>query len=290
MGNCFSGCRETDNNTSSSTQEKSSKKKGIFKRKLRRKKNKISRKTSPSLTQEDKLSVTSIESNDGGDVGAKSECLSAGRLSTEDSTVNGHAIQIQEKPASPGIECGASNARIIAVQPSVASENSSKETFPGEGIKRPITGSESNASLAPSRADEEPKSDDDLEELGCEGQSSATLTPARVSEEPENNTERRSHLQLLEFLRIRLDMAVNNMEINRLIANVDRALDRTSRIRELGFRRMRKAAEARRASRDAQEETGTSSTDGEESGDDEEEEEYEEDDTPPPPVPRICWQ
>ncbi|KAL9979195.1 hypothetical protein ACROYT_G016821 [Oculina patagonica] len=78
----------------------------------------------------------------------------------------GRALPIHEKPESPGIEPGASNARIIVLKPSTPSENSSEESFPGEGIKRPMTGSESNASFSPSSVVEEPKSDDDIEELG----------------------------------------------------------------------------------------------------------------------------
>ena len=267
MGNCFSGCTKGDDSASSSGREKNAKTKGRFKRK-RRNNTKASRKNSPSSAPKDKLSVTSVDSsNDAGTVGAKNECLS-------------------------GIEAGASNARMIIVQPSVESENSSKETFPGEGIKRPFTGSESNASLSPSSSSVEPTYNDDLEELGHDEESSATLPTAQASVEPEN-PERRSHLQLLQFLRIRLDMAVNNLEINRLLANVDRSLDRSSRIRELGFRRMRVAAEeSRRASQD-QEETGTASSDGEETYDEDDEEDEDSDgggDTPPPPVPRICWQ
>ena len=61
--------------------------------------------------------------------------------------------------------------------------------------------------------------------------------------------------QLLEFLKIPLDMAANNMEINRLLANVDSALDRRSRTRELGFRRMREAQESLPAAQNIQEET-----------------------------------
>ncbi|KAL9956050.1 hypothetical protein ACROYT_G037469 [Oculina patagonica] len=133
---------------------------------------------------------------------------------------------------------------------------------------------------------EKPKCDADLEELSLDEESSSTLAPQRVSEEP----ERSSHLQLLEFLKIRLNMAVNNMEINRLLTSVDRALDRTARTRELGFRRMRAAEEARRASLDFQEETGTAYSHEEETGDEDDEESDEGGGTPPPPIPRVCWQ
>ena len=288
MGNCFSGCTKGDDSASSSGREKNAKTKRRFKRKGSNN-TKTSRKNSPTPSPNDKLSITSVESsNDAGTVGTESACLSEGRQSTEDLTVIGRALPILEKPESPGIEPGESNARMIVVQSSVTSENSSKDTFPGEGIKRPFTGSESNASSSPSSPSEEPNND--LEELGHDQESGATLPPAHASEEPEN-PERRSHFQLLEFLKIRLDMAVNNLEINRLLANVDRALDRSSRIRELGFRRMRVAAEeSRRASQDMQEETGTASTDEEETDNEEDEDSDGGGDTPPPPIPRVCWQ
>ncbi|XP_078364414.1 uncharacterized protein LOC144648838 [Oculina patagonica] len=258
MGSCFSGCTESDDSASSLGREKNAKGKRRFKL-SRRKNTKASRKNSPSSTpRDDKLSITSVKSsNEAGTVGTKSECLSEGRQLIEDLAVIGRALPIQEKPESPGIEPGASNARIIVVQPFVTSENSSMETFPGEGIKRPITGSESNASLSSPSPLEEPKCDDDLDEIR---------------------------------LKIRLDMAVNNMEINKLIANVDRTLDRAARTPELGFRRMRAAEEARRVSWDIQEETGTASSDEEETGDEDDEESDDGGGTPPPPIPRVCWQ
>ena len=92
------------------------------------------------------------------------------------------------------------------------------------------------------------------------------------------------------------------MEINRLLANVDRALDRTSRARELGFRRMREAREAHRVARDmckAEESRRGDKKFQEETGNDEDQPEFEEADegddgvntpTPPPPIPKICWQ
>ncbi|KAL9978972.1 hypothetical protein ACROYT_G016559 [Oculina patagonica] len=286
MGNCFSGCTESDDSASSSGREKNAKGKRRFKLTTRNNA-KASRKNPPSSTPRDKLSITSVKSsNEAGTVGTKSECLSDGRQSIEDLTVIGRALPIVEKPERPGIEPGASNARIIVVQPSATSENSSKETFPGEGIKRPITGSKSNASLSSLSSLEELECDDDLEELSLDEESSSALEPPRVSEEP----ERSSYLQLLEFLKIRLDMAVNNMEIDKLIANVDCALDRAARTRELGFRRMRAAEEARLASRHIHEETGTASSDEDETEDENDEESEEGGGTPPPPIPRVCWQ
>ena len=155
-----------------------------------------------------------------------------------------------------------SNTRTIVVEPSATSENSSKETSLGEGVKRPITGNESNTSSLSSFGAEEPKCNDDLEVVYVDEDTSARVPPPRESETNEN--------PVLEFLKIRLDMAANNMEINRLSTNVDRALGRTSRTRELGFQRMCAAKESRRAAQGIQEEDDThredtENDDGEES-------------------------
>ena len=132
-----------------------------------------------------------------------------------------------------------------------------------------------------------------------------------------------SHFQLRDVLKVRLDMAVNNMEINRLMGNVEKALDRSSRTRELGFQRIRAARTSRRVypvDDDVRSETVVDEekfeevvdeedhfADGEETGNDtvtdgEELRDYDEDteedrcsneenETPPPPVkPKICWQ
>lgn len=282
MGNCFTACTKSKDDSSPGREKKA---KG--KRRAKRDKSdinaKASRENSPSSTPKDCLSITSVESsNDVGDAGTKTECLSEGRQSTEDLTVIGHALPIPEKPESPVIEPSVSNTRTIVVESSATSENSSKETFPGEGIKRPITGNESS----PSFGAEEAKCNDDLEVIRLDEETSATVPPPRESESPEN-PERRSYFQLLEFLKIRLDMAANNMEINRLLTNVDRALDRTSRTRELGFQRMRAAEESRRAAQDMQEENDT---DGEDTESEEGGESDEGAQTPPPPIPRVCWQ
>ena len=224
---------------------------------------KASRKNSPSSTPKDNLSITSAEpSNDVGDVGTKSECFSKRHQSTEDLTVIGHALPILEIPESPMIEPGVSNIRTIVVEPSATSENSSKETSLGESVKRPITGNESNTSSLSSFGAEEPKCNDDLEVVYVDENNSARVPPPRESETNEN--------PVLEFLKIRLDMAANNMEINRLSTNVDRALGRTSRTRELGFQRMCAAKESRRAAQGIQEEDDThredtENDDGEES-------------------------
>ena len=295
MGNCFTACIKSKDSDSSPRREKKAK----GKRRARRDKSDINAKASikstPSSAPKDNLSITSVESSDDvGDVGTKTKCLSQGRQSTEDLIVIGHALPILEKPESPVMEPDLSNAKIITVEPSATSENGSKETFPGEGIKRPITGNESNT-FSSSFGTEEPQCNDDLEEPQCnddleviclDEEPSAGVPPSRESGSPEN-PERRSYFQLLEFLKIRLDMASNNMEINRLLANVDRALDRTSRARELGFQRMRAAKEARRAAQATQKEDGT---EGEDTESEEDEESDEGAETPPPPIPRVCWQ
>ena len=280
MGNCFSGCTKSKDCDSSSERKKSG---GGKQRAKRTKRNlnagKTSANNSSSLTPKDHAC------NNVADVATKKECLVEGCQSNGSSKASN------------------ANARIIDVRPSLTSENSSKETFPGEGVKRPITGSESNASLTPSTAVEETRCDDDLEELelGQDEKTRSTPLEPRGIVSPEI-PERRGHFQLLEFLKIRFDMAANNMEINRLLTNVDRALDRTSRARELGFRRMREAKEAQRAARDmckAEESRRANQNVQEETSNDEDEPEFKEavegDDgdntpTPPPPIPRICWQ
>ena len=286
MGNCFTACSKSKDNDSSPGREKKAKGKRRAKQDESDINAKASVKNSPSLVLKDNLCNTSLESsNDARDVGTKTECLSEGRQSTEDLTVIGHALPILEKPESPVMEPGLSNTKIITVEPSATSENSSKETFPGEDIKRPITGNESNTSSLYSFGAEEPQCNDDLEVICLDEETSAGAPPPRESGCPEN-PERKSYFQLLDFLKIRLDMAANNMEINRLLANVDRALDRTSRTRELGFQRMRAAEESRRAAQDMQEEDGIDGEDTES----EEDEDINEGAETPPPIPRVCWQ
>lgn len=288
MGNCFSWCTKNKGSASSLGREKNAK----AKRKVKRKGSICIDKNSSSLTPKDKLSVTSVESSDEvrtAHADTKSECATEGSQTIVDLTVIGRAIPIRQKPPSPEMEPAASNARIIVVQPSATSENCSDETI-HEEVKRPITGSESNASLSLSSVVEQPAGNEELEELGHEEESSATLPQPRASVDQEVPV-RSSHFQLLEFLKIRLDMAANNLEMNRLLANVDRALDRASRTRLLGFQRMRAAAEARRAAQEIQEEAGTEEEETEtEDGEEGDEEDDDEGDTPPPPIPRICWQ
>ena len=272
------------------TQEKRKEKKKKGKRNNRSRKTKASRSTEPK----EKLSVESFS-----DASRKSECLSEGISSAVDLTVVGHAITILQEPVTPDIEPGASNAKIIDVQPSATSEHSSEETFPGGRFKRPITGSDSNASLSSHAAVEESNSNGEQEGLEHDQESGSPVSQPQASEDRDTPPERNSQFQLLELLRIRLDMAANNMEINRLMANVDRALERTARTRELGFRRIL-AARARASRRvhpaqESQEETADEDADEEETGTDGEDTEgfFDNDEsceTPPPPPPRICWQ
>ena len=228
----------------------------------------------------------------------------------------GQAIPILEKPITPKIELGGSNARVIAVQPSTTSEHSSEEAFQGGGLKRPMTGSESNASLSSPAGVKGAKNSGENDSLGHDEETSNVAPRSQASKDRDVPVQS-SHFQLLDLLRIRLDMAANNMEINRLLANVDRALDRTARIRELGFRRIMAARKSRRVhpvidvkentrsnGKEAYadgEETGTneeeSVIDGEESGSDghetdgdDESDEFEGSEIPPPLRPRICWQ
>ena len=77
------------------------------------------------------------------------------------------------------------------------------------------------------------------------------------------------------------------MEINGLLTNVDRAIGRTSRTRELGFQGIRASEESRRAAQGIQEEDDAHREDTE---NDDGEESDEEGETPPPPNPRVCWQ
>ena len=310
MGNWFSTCSCTKAKDSdfslkqevSSAQENVLAQKNLLthekrkKKKKKGKRNNRSRKTKSSRSSEpkEKLSVESLS-----DASRKSQCLSEGIPSTVDLTLVGHAIPILQEPVTPDIDPGASNAKIIVVEPSATSEHSSEETFPGGRFKRPITGSESNASLSSQAAVEKSNSNGEQEELEHDQESGSPVSQPQASEDRDAPPERNSQFRLLELLKIRLDMAANNMEINRLMANVDRALERTARTRELGFRRIL-AARARvsrrvHSAQESQEETADEDADGEETGTDGEDTEgyFDNDEsceTPPPPPPRMCWQ
>ena len=325
MGNWFCSCSTNAKDSACSlpqensillTQEKGKKRKKKGKPKNRTCKSKNSRKN-------EKLSVTSIES--ARSAGAKCERSGKGISSTVDLTVVGHAIPILQQCATPLME---ENAKVIVVQPSCTSEHSSEETFPGRRLKRPITGSDSNASLRSHAGVAESQSNGEAEVPG-HNETTGSVSSSRHESRERDGPERSSQFQLLELLKIRLDMAANNMEINRLMANVERSLDRTARARELGFRRILAARASRRVQPvvEAQEKTtayreedatneemsiadgaetgtdgGESFVDGDETGTDREEygsyeEETEgdgysdeESETPPPPPPRICWQ
>ena len=327
MGSWCSSCTKAKDNDCSLEQEnsltqergKKSKKKG--KRNNHSCKTKASRKNGAPSVLTEKLSITSVGSIS--NANAKSECLSDGISSSFDLTVVGHAIPILQKPITPEMDPGDSNARIIVVQPPSTSGHSSEETFPGETFKRPITGSESNASVSSQARVGEYESNREPRVPGHDVESGSVSSQPQAFEDQEV-PERSGQFQLLELLKIRLDMAANNMEINRLMANVERALDRTARARELGFRRILAARASRRVqpSLNVQEESAfyqkeggndedeklaegeDTGTDGEEcfvdeeTGTDEEETDgYEEDnyseeesEKPPPLRPRICWQ
>ena len=225
--------------------------------------------------------------------------------------VIGQAVPILEKPITPKIERGRSNARVIVVQPSTISEPFSEKNFKVGGLKRPITGSESNASITSPAGVERAKSGEN-DSLGHDEESS-NVAPRSQTSENQDVPVRSSHFQLLDLLRIRLSMAANNMEINRLLANVDRALDRTARIRELGFLRIMAARKSRRVhpvidvkentrngeeayadGKETDEEESVidaveSGSDGHKIDGDDESDEFEGSEIPPPLRPRICW-
>ena len=312
MGTLFSTCAKGKDSECSLPNLKEGSLKREEKTKSKKKgrscKSKSSRKNSETCKTRDKLCVISVESS--GNASTSGECLGKELPATVDLTVIGQAVPILEKPITPKIERGGSNARLIVVQPSTTNEHSSEETFQGGGLERPITGSESNASLTSPTGVEGAKNSGENNSLGHHEESSNVVPRSQASKD-QDIPVRSSHFQLLDLLRIRLDMAANNMEINRLLANVDRALDRTARIRELGFRRIVAARKSRRvhpainvkenAHSNGEEETGTeeeeSVIDGEESGSDgheidrdDESDEFEGSEIPPPLRPRICWQ
>lgn len=294
MGNCFSWCTQNKDCSSSSGRDKNSKGKGKGKGRGKRKlcRNKNSSKNWPSLRRKHSLSITSVQSITDSDTLAGERCESTTEENQRnaDATVISHATPILVNQMTTDIETTMSNASIIVVQ-SITDESPSDDS-------RPITGSESNASLSHSTVVKQSTSNQELEEQDNDKVSKSSPPPPCPSQDQESPA-RNSHFQLLEFLKIRLDMAANNMEINRLLTNVDRALDRASRSRILGFKRMHAAAESRRAAREIQEETGTEEEGSENDHGDEGDEGYEEDndrdETPfssstPPPIPRICWQ
>ena len=335
MGNWFSSCKcaKATNSECSLSQEKAPiQKHSLIKEKKEEKsvkrkqknqfsKTKASRRSKAESVLQEKLSLTSFQSfQSERNVSAKSASVNQEISSTSDLTVIGHAIPVLEKPATPEMERDRSTAKVIAVQPSATSEHSSDGTLPDRRLKRPITGNQSNVSLSSGTGVKQsqncqPKLADNNEE------SKSVLSLLKASQE-KGVSNGSSQSQLLDILKVRLDMAINNMEINRLMANVERALDRSSRARELGLQRIRAARSSRRVypvDADAQEETAAvkeeevvdedeNFADGEETGDDtvtdgEETGDYDdetgedsysevESETPPPPPlkPKICWQ
>ena len=334
MGNWFSSCAcgKTTDSTCSFLQEKSRGQNSSLmttkigsKGKNRNPKNQFGKTKgsrtdkAPTVLQE-KLSLSSIQSNE--NVNVKSATISQAVPPGSGFTVSGHAMPIRQKAAKLEIECKGSKSKGVAPQPNVRTELSSDETLPDGRLKKPITGSQSNVSLSSNEGVQEflngqPKVPNNDEESG-----SASASPSKASLEREGSAPS-SHFQLLDILKVRLDMAINNMEINRLMGNVEKALDRSSRTRELGFQRIRAARTSRRVypvDDDVRSETVVDEekfeevvdeedhfADGEETGDDtvtdgEELRDYDEDteedscsneenETPPPPVkPKICWQ
>ena len=313
MGSWCSSCTKTKDSDcslakektltqeNSLTQETGKKRKKKGKRNNHRCKTKASRKNKAPSVLTEKLSITSVGSTN--NANAKSECLSDRISSSVNLTVVGHAVPILQKPTTPEREPGNSDARIIVIQPPSTSAHSSEETFPGGRFKRPITGSESKASVSSQAEVEEPQNNGQPRVPGHDEESGS------VPSQPQEVPGRSGQFQLLELLKIRLDMAANNMEINRLMANVERALDRTARARELGFRRILAVRASRRVqpSSEVQEDSAVYEQEG--GNDDDEkftdgkeridyyEEETEEDnysdeesETPLPLRPRICWQ
>lgn len=299
MGNCFSECTQNEGSSSSSGREKNAKGKRKGKRTGKKKScgNKNSSENSPSLRRKNSLSITSVQSISDGDTGEQSESTTEGNQGNMNLTVTGHAIPVLAKQSSPEIETTESNTKIIVVKTFTTDENPSNDSIEIE-VRKPITSSESNVLLSHSPVVEQSTGNEELEELSND-EEARTSPPAPCPSGDQEGYAQNSHFQLLEFLKIRLDMAANNMEMNRLLSNVDRALDRAARSRKLGFKRMRAAAEPRRAAREIQEETVIEEEETETEDSDESDESYEGyndiDDTlsspsPPPPIPRICWQ
>ena len=313
MGTLFSSCTKANDRECSSSQEETLAKE----KRTRRKKKEKSSKTRKSLrTSEakDKLSLTSVKSCSSACRKSKSS-LSKRAQSTVDLTVIGRAIPILEAPITTEFEPRASNTQVIRVQPNNTSDYSSEESSQCTGLKKPLTGTETSASLLTPPVVEASHCESFIDPV-CHGEESNKSVPTGQISKEQETPARSSHSQLLELLRIRLDMAANNMEINRLMTNVDRALDRTTRALELGFRRIMAARKSRRIHalsqfqeqstameeemdyNEDEEETGTtgeescgedddSSAEFETEGGDESDEEGE---IRPPLRPRICWQ
>jgi len=125
MGNWLCACtkaKDSDSDCSleqekSLTQDKSSTKEKKNKRKKKEKpvscsrKNKAERKNSGRSAPKEKLSITTVESLT--NTGSRRECLNEGIPSPVDLTVVGHALPIRQKPVTPEIKHGDSNATVI---------------------------------------------------------------------------------------------------------------------------------------------------------------------------------
>ena len=313
MGTLFSSCTKANDRECWSPQEETL----VKERRTRRKKKEKSPKTRKSLQAseaKDKLSVSSVESCSSACRKSKSG-LGQRAQSTVDLTVIGRAIPILQAPITTEFEPRVSNTQVIRVQPNNTSDYiySSEGSSQCTGLKKPLTGTETSVSLLTPPVAEASHSESNNDPI-CHSEESNKTAPTGQKSKGQETPPRSSHSQLLELLRIRLDMAANNMEINRLITNVDRALDRTTRALELGFRRIMAARKSRRIHalsefqssaveeetdyNEDEEETGTK---GEETcgEDDEQTTEFEteggdgseeEGEIRPPLRPRICWQ
>ena len=281
MGNCFSACVKRSNSTSSMARKTSKRKKhgsgiseSLFDAKL-------SQQNSRTVLSVDQLSVTSLTSFNTEEIAS---CSSKEREPSIDLSVIGRALPIHEKPDRRKLERAVSGRRVIEVQPCATNENVSDDTFAGGSIKRPITGGESNAFpedgtiTSISQFGSQSESSLEMEELSDDEDPYSVLPQQRVSPDPP--VQQNNEFQLLDLLRIRLDMASNNMEMNRLLASVDRSLDTSARIREEAERRWRLARiRAYASSREEQAEEVECEVNNDEGRL-----------TPPPPRPRICWQ
>lgn len=314
MGTLFSSCTKANDRERWSSQEETL----VKERRMRRKKKEKSPKTRKSLqTSEakDKLSVSSVKSCSSACRKSKSS-LGQRAQSTVDLTVIGRAIPILQAPITTEFEPRVSNTQVIRVQPNNTSDciYSSEGSSQCTGLKKPLTGTETSVSLLTPPVVEASHSESYNDPI-CYSEESNKTAPSGQKSKEQETPPRSSHSQLLELLRIRLDMAANNMEINRLMTNVDRALGRTTRALELGFRRIMAARKSRRihalseiqeqssaveeeTDYNEDEETGTKgdetfgqddeqSSEFETEGGDESEEEGE---IRPPLGPRICWQ
>ena len=270
MGNCFSSCVKRQNSASILTRNVSSKRiNGI-----RFWKRCSDSKLPPRESLSDQLSTSTGPSPSG----------------EQDLSVLGHAMPIHRAPIGLSLKPMVSGGRIIVVQPCRSNENDCEETFPGDATRKPVSKSESRVPLDDKKIDslKSPSSSPsesslETEELSEEGDRSSDVSRPPVCDNPAVPVQYNKQLELLKLLTLRLDMATNNIEINRLLGSIDYALERSARIRE-------EAAQRWRLARD-EAEAGMSNSRGKHGEEHECEDNNDEGRlTPPPPKPRICWQ